>query len=205
MGCGHSTFSDAPISYCEKARLRRGKLSRDASPRQAPLKAKDTDTGETVDRNTQPGGARPPPATSLLTTPSSPQEKNTSNSPKRRRSPTPTDLKPCRERLIHPLHTVRVESLCSGCEADRADRLNALAMFSREIKFDPNKWKWKYSGGGGGGEQPPTPKKQHVEGEEESETSTVADGERKTKAASGALASAVWLKDWMGDCSQNTL
>ena len=201
LGCGHSTFSPKPVSYCAKATtITEGKAQKDASPRQPPTELRNASPEVPLDLNEElrPEGAKPPPHRSLLTAPQSPKDKNTTRPPKRRRSPTPTrttKLEPCNEGLIHPLHTVRIETLCPGCADDRERRLEALAMFSTEIKFDPARWQWKYRASGGG----PSTKRQHVDDHVEPAIVGGDAGEAQKGEGGGGRGvwpGAKWMKDW---------
>ncbi|KAF2831334.1 hypothetical protein CC86DRAFT_366722 [Ophiobolus disseminans] len=196
VGCGHSTFAATPVKLCARATSNNRKRPKEGSPYQSTADVKDTSTDAASDLNTgsRPEGARPPPQRSLLSTPVSPKEKNTKPSLKRPRSAARgknTQLEPCNEGLIHPLHTVRIETLCPGCAADRDARLEALAMFSTEIKLDPARWQWKYRASGEG----PSQMRQHVDGEAEPKA---ADAEPKAGAARGVWSGANWMKDWRG-------
>jgi hypothetical protein len=194
--CGHSTFSAKPINLCAKATSSRGRGSREASLRQQPATIKAMSTGVTLDLDieSRQERAKPPPQTSLLTGTRSPKGTNTTPMQQRRSSPSSANnakVEPCREGLIHPLHTVRIETLCPDCAADREERLNALALFSTEIKFDPARWQWKYRGNGEG----PLPKRHHVDSKAEH---NVAEVEQKVETGSEAWPSTKWIKDWRG-------
>lgn len=55
-------------------------------------------------------------------------------------------VEPCGDGRVHPLHTIRLDRICSACECERERRLRALYSSMREVKTDPTRWHWKYQG-----------------------------------------------------------
>ena len=55
-------------------------------------------------------------------------------------------IEPCKDGRVHPLHTIRLECICSACEDERDKRLRVLYSSIREIKIDPARWHRKYQG-----------------------------------------------------------
>jgi hypothetical protein len=69
---------------------------------------------------------------------------------KRRPSPKKTEMQPCKNGRVHPLHTVKLERMiCAVCATERDERLLAIESNSSEIRIEPSRWKWKHHGRGG--------------------------------------------------------
>jgi hypothetical protein len=169
LTCGHSSFSSTPVRYCPKA-TNKSTTGKDAQV--AP--AKPTSPRVTVESRPQS------PQDFLLYTPPGQKEDTSTRPSKRLRSPAPTDLEPCREGLIHPLHTVKIDTLCPGCVVERDERLQALAVFSTEIKFDPERWRKNY--------------RASAEGRDAKRQNVVDGVEEGGLMETGAK----WIRDWRG-------
>lgn len=52
----------------------------------------------------------------------------------------------CEEGRVHPLHTIRLERICTLCEHERQERLRLLYSSMGEIRIDPSRWRCKYPG-----------------------------------------------------------
>jgi hypothetical protein len=70
---------------------------------------------------------------------------------KRKSGPKKTEMQPCKDGRVHPLHTVKLERMiCADCVNARDQRLHAIESNSAEIRIEPSRWQWKYHGQSGG-------------------------------------------------------
>jgi hypothetical protein len=144
LGCGHSNFAATPVSYCHDARpVKRTnsikRRSRDDKSAKSPTTSTRKSDLEAVSRPTKA------PRVSLLN--ASPSLKHDKHTRVRSVRKPKEKLVPCDERRAHPLHTIRLERMCSGCEAERDERLQELEENISWIHFEPQKWRAKYRAG----------------------------------------------------------
>jgi hypothetical protein len=133
LGCGHSTSSATPVSYCANATgVAKYTIEDDASSTQPTAELATTNTGVALDLD-----AGSPPEPNIT-------DQNQSSAPEPLPALAPKYTQPCGEGLIHPLHTRRLERMCTGCTGARDERLRALESIAGEIRIDPQRWQEKY-------------------------------------------------------------
>jgi len=120
--CGHSTISDIPVGYCKAAKTASVQYPNSEQQRTSMLSI----SCRVYSRADSMEAEEPqdPRGVSIA-----------------------QQMQPCNESQIHPLQTRRFERLCTGCQHERDDRLDALDSQKSEIRFEPWKWQFRYQGG----------------------------------------------------------
>jgi hypothetical protein len=150
MGCGHSTFSLMPVSYCANA-MDLGKHHTQEPSSPADFTAEPESTINELALDPQQCSVAQPTQDSHPTTQLGENIINTTIEPKRKPKSKKIKLQPCQDGRVHPLHTVRLERMiCEGCASARDERLHALESNTSEVKIEPSRWQWKYHGQSGG-------------------------------------------------------
>lgn len=157
MGCGHSTFSETPVRYCEdvqtKKHLTQPKAATSSTHK---LAGSETDGPMDLRLSLQDDSASKRSSNSTIASYASSytavQACNDScgdegETPLYEQNASPTDgVESCREGRVHPLHTIRLDRMCPACTEEREERLRRLDSSIRGIRFDPARWHWKYQG-----------------------------------------------------------
>lgn len=196
LGCGHSTFSSTPVSYCANARRQSAAVNKkssklpedEVSPRHSTTPSQTSTVYSSLDHGLQSETADGTASTSTVpaqATGKDIQEGNASSAT----APTMEDnMQPCPEGRAHPFHTVRIERICAVCEYERDERLRALESSSSEIRFEPWRWRWKYRGGKDG------PAWKHPGEGNGAGSNQRQDVRVSVRGMSAAVGS--WIKDW---------
>jgi hypothetical protein len=150
LGCGHSTFSSTPVSYCTNAISPAGsKTQEDMWPALHTSGVNITSAGLAIDLK---AGSQLGVVKTLRNSILSNQE--ASNNTREQRRPDNSasernkEIQPCGEGRVHPLHTRRLECMCSSCAQERDERLRSFELILGETKIDPQRWQWNYREGG---------------------------------------------------------
>jgi hypothetical protein len=193
MGCGHSTFSSTPVSYCADA-IDLGKHHAQEAPAPTKFTAEPEIAVNELALDPSQSTVAQPTQDSHPTTPLGENIINTTKEPSTKPKSKKIEMQPCRDGRVHPLHTVRLERMiCEGCASARDERLHALESNTSEIRIEPSRWQWKYHGQSRG---PPLSIRNSVV---EKSPAVVA------KTSHSKVDSGVWLgamgammKDWKG-------
>lgn len=167
MGCGHSTFSETPVRYCEDVRTKKHpaqpiaarsntqKLAEQETCIQV-LAGSGTDGPMDSRSSLQNDGASKRLSNSTIASHASSYTAVQTYDDYRgeegemlsfEQNASQTDgVESCREGRVHPLHTIRLDRMCPICTEEREERLRGLDSSIRGIKFDPARWHWKYQG-----------------------------------------------------------
>ncbi|KAH7379362.1 hypothetical protein DE146DRAFT_313146 [Phaeosphaeria sp. MPI-PUGE-AT-0046c] len=151
LGCGHSTSSTMPVSFCATA-TNAANLRTQEEPSPIPAK-QDADhnifesdldleavsESDITEASRNSLGAAQVAENSTVDKPECPASK--SNKPWRK-----SKIQPCDEGRVHPLHTVRLERVCACCAFERDERLRALDSTTTEIRIKPKRWQVKQRG-----------------------------------------------------------
>jgi len=172
LACGHHTFSEMPVRYCEDAKTKESAESR--------VCLSDRDAHVNENSPLSDDGPTGGPECSIAGSPRSSYINSRTESvevPKKYLT-IPVIMKPCGKGRIYPLHTFKLEHTCSVCANERDKRLRKLDKVMDEITFDSAKWHWKYHG---------------------DQRAKDGSGEKKAGADWGvAAALGGWMKDWKG-------
>jgi hypothetical protein len=169
-GCGHSAFSETPISYCQNARTKTSSDSQmtlvpddeslERTDRRPICRNSSQSSHSTIeigeDETQHPG---PVPTTDVFQSPNTDEgtalshislpttiPKVKTSSPNRPDLDTDTIQLACEKGCVHPLHTIRLDRMCAVCEQEREERLRLLYSSMTKIRVDPSRWCCKYQG-----------------------------------------------------------
>jgi hypothetical protein len=192
-GCGHSTFSLKPVSYCTNAtHSAKGTVEEDITPILQARELETMSTSVTIDLNT----VSEPEVTKTLRNSIFINQGATNNTKEQRRPMNPAskrdlEVQLCKDGRVHPFHTRRLECMCTGCAQERDERLRALESILERIKIDPRPPQWKYREEG---ERLPS-KRQDIEDLTLVERN--APAQRKVDSGVWSVGTK-WMKDWRG-------
>lgn len=145
MGCGHSTYSSTPISYCANSQSQ-GTTWPPPPPKRPVKRRKEEKHHERLsglDDALVPETYINPPLNdeSIQTT------QNTHNIfDTKPPAPLTEPPQPCAEGRAHPVNRIRVNRICAVCEYERTGRLKALESSMEAVRFEPRRWKSKNQG-----------------------------------------------------------
>lgn len=152
LGCGHSTSSTMPVSFCATATDAANLRTRE-EPGPAPAKQiEDSNNSNPVpstEAETQPDTSEASRDTLIAAQAARNSASIELEAPRRskitKRSVN-SNLQPCDEGRVHPLHTVRLDRVCASCAFLRDERLRALDSTTAEIRIEPKRWQEKQRG-----------------------------------------------------------
>ncbi|EFQ93630.1 hypothetical protein CFE70_008473 [Pyrenophora teres f. teres 0-1] len=157
LGCGHHTFSETPIRYCEAAKTKASADSKSPLNQDEGDNAQDLTCGSAIgddDGHTDGDSSllddesirRPDWSIAGSRRSSCTTVQTGTISVKDTEPATPVFRKPCGEGRVYPLHTFKLEQICPVCANERDKRLRQLDKVTDEITFDAAKWHCKYQG-----------------------------------------------------------
>jgi hypothetical protein len=194
LGCGHSSPSSMPVKHCGTAtNFAKNNRAEEALPA-VPSEGYDAATVESiVDHDVAS------PTDSTTSSRKSIPTAHLSQIRLSRGNMTPgsekTMLQPCEEGRIHPLHTVRLQSICTVCASERDERLQALESVSVETRIQPKGHKGHYRGKSQG----PSLRRESAASVDEHAAGGGWNVLGHRKVDSGVwTVGARWLRDWKG-------
>ncbi|KAG9381658.1 hypothetical protein A1F94_007312 [Pyrenophora tritici-repentis] len=154
LGCGHHTFSETPIRYCEAAKTKAAahletpldRDKRDSTQDPAYGSAKGDEDGHTDEDSSllnDESTGRPESSIAGSARSSYTTVHTDAVDVEDTKHTTPVIMKPCGEGRVYPLHTFKLEQICPICANERDKRLLQLDKVTAEITFDAAKWHWK--------------------------------------------------------------
>src|SRR4051812_25385639 len=157
LGCGHHTFSETPVRYCEHAKTKASAESRTCSNQkevnvtQVPVEGSVRSDGiahadEESSLLDDESAGRPECSIAGLPRSSHTIEHTDTVKIKATEPTAPVTVKPCGEGRVYPLHTFKLEHICPVCANERDERLRKLDGAVDKVTFDSVKWHWRYRG-----------------------------------------------------------